>query len=283
MRLDAGEIRNWAALRRHYEVERELADRLRAAPPVGRLGLYRDVYNELFRRVPDHPQNSRKVDPSRQEQKTAWQLRMLSPFLTPETVFLEVGAGDGHLTAAVATRVRRAYALDVSDVISQTPGRPANLSPVLSDGVSIPVPAGSVDVSYSNSLIEHLHPDDAAAQLANILVALAPGGVYICRTPHRFAGPQDISRYFDHEARGFHLKEYTYAELRRLFRRTGFAETSPRVRYKGPGVGVPEMVFLPMEATLGSFPRAVRGWIARRRALRSLFDGVMIVGRKAGQ
>jgi hypothetical protein len=43
------------------------------------------------------------------------------------------------------------------------------------------------------------------------------------------------------------------------------------------------MVFLPMEATLGSFPRAVRGWIARRRALRSLFDGVMIVGRKAGQ
>src|SRR5712692_8694627 len=49
-------------LYRHYEIERELADQLRAAPPELRKELYRTVYNELFRRVPDHPQLTRKHD-----------------------------------------------------------------------------------------------------------------------------------------------------------------------------------------------------------------------------
>jgi SAM-dependent methyltransferase len=280
MQSTVGVTRSRSSLQRQYEIERELADRLRAAPQCRRLGMYGEVYNELFRRVPDHPQNLRKTDPSRQQQQTAWQLHLLSPFLNPDTVFLEVGAGDGHLTMAVAARVRHAYAVDVSDVISTASGRPSNLSLVLSDGVSIPVPPGSVNVAYSNSLIEHLHPEDAADQLRNILTALAPGGVYICRTPHRFAGPQDISRFFDSEPRGFHLKEYTYAELRRLFRQTGFAGTSTRLRFRGAGIGVADRVFLPMEGSLGLLPRAVRGWIARRRVFRPLFDAVTIVGRK---
>ena len=84
---------------------------------------------------------------------------------------------------------------------------------VLSDGVSVEVPAASVTLAYSNQLMEHLHPDDALVQLRNIVRALAPGGLYV-RHPNRLTGPHDISMYFDRVATGFHLKEYTATESR---------------------------------------------------------------------
>ena len=55
----------------------------------------------------------------------------------------------------------------------------ANLDIVITDGVSLPVEPGSVDVAYSDQLMEHLHPDDAVAQLENVVRAIRPGGVYI--------------------------------------------------------------------------------------------------------
>jgi predicted SAM-dependent methyltransferase len=41
------------------------------------------------------------------------------------------------------------------------------------------VRAESVDLAYSNQLMEHLHPDDASEQLANVYRALKPGGVTV--------------------------------------------------------------------------------------------------------
>jgi hypothetical protein len=55
--------RTRAQLREHYEVERELADALRRAGPHERRSLYATLYDELFRRVPHHPQLTRKVTP----------------------------------------------------------------------------------------------------------------------------------------------------------------------------------------------------------------------------
>ena len=54
-------LRTDADIESHYRVEVELAGRLRAAPRAERLGLYGAVYDELFRRVPTHPQLTRKV------------------------------------------------------------------------------------------------------------------------------------------------------------------------------------------------------------------------------
>src|SRR5262249_11201815 len=152
--------RDAAALRRHYFVERELADRLRAATFEERKSLYRAVYNELFERVPDHPQHSRKADPRGHRALTEEQLRLLRPFLRPDAVCVEVGAGASHRAMAVARFVRRVYAVDVSDVISGTASPPDNFALVLSDGVNLAVPAGTVHVAYSNMLLEHLHPED---------------------------------------------------------------------------------------------------------------------------
>ena len=43
-------------LRQHFEIERELAAKLKNASAAERKSLYNEVYDELFRRVPDHPQ-----------------------------------------------------------------------------------------------------------------------------------------------------------------------------------------------------------------------------------
>ena len=118
------------------------------------------------------------------------------------------------MSLEMARLVKQVYAIDVSKEMTKGLVFPANFHLILSDGIGIPVPANSIDVAYSNNLVEHLHPDDAVEQLRNIHQALAPGGVYICVTPNRLKGPHDVSKYFDTVATGFHLKEYTVSELK---------------------------------------------------------------------
>lgn len=210
----------------HYEIEKELATRLKRASPEERRQRYGTLYDELLERVPYHPQLTLVDSPKQAQKKVARQLRILDKYLRPETVFLEVGAGDCRLAIEVARRVRKVYAVDVSRHLTDQSIFPNNFELIISDGVSIPVPAEHVSIAYSYQLMEHLHPDDAAEQLRNIYKALAPGGAYICITPNRLMGPHDISKYFDETATGFHLREYTSAELANLFRNIGFSKTN---------------------------------------------------------
>lgn len=209
-------------IREHYEVEKELAERLRNARRGERRRLYSKLYDELYERIPHHPQLMRKDNRESRKRAVAAQVKILSRFLTPETTFLELGPGDCMLSFEVAKRVQKVYAIDVSDEITKSFEQPPNFELILSDGSSIDVPSGSVDVAYSNQLMEHLHPEDAVDQVRGVYNALIPGGIYICITPHRFSGPHDISRYFDDVATGFHLKEYTHRELYDLLKKVGF-------------------------------------------------------------
>jgi len=209
-------------IREHYEVEKELAERLRNARRGERRRLYSKLYDELYERIPHHPQLMRKDNRESRKRAVAAQVKILSRFLTPETTFLELGPGDCMLSFEVAKRVQKVYAIDVSDEITKSFEQSPNFELILSDGSSIDVPSGSVDVAYSNQLMEHLHPEDAVDQVRGVYNALIPGGIYICITPHRFSGPHDISRYFDDVATGFHLKEYTHRELYDLLKKVGF-------------------------------------------------------------
>jgi SAM-dependent methyltransferase len=274
-------VRDEQALRRHYEVERELANRLRRAGPEERLVLYRSVYNELFQRVPDHPQLSRKQGGPLQRDATARQMALLRRFLRPDHVFLEIGAGDCHLAKTVSAEVRHVYAVDVSDEISGGNVRPPNFSLIVTDGIRIDVARASVDVAYSHQLMEHLHPDDAAAQLKQVYQALRPGGVYVCTTPHRFSGPHDVSKHFDSVAQGFHLKEYSYGDLRRIFRQTGFSRTRAWAGIKGRFFWLPNALTSLAEGSLRIWPANLRKRIACLAPFRPLFDSVTIVGQKS--
>ncbi len=219
-------------IRAHYEIEVKLADRLREASPDQRRGLYGRVYDELFGHVPDHPQLTRRAEPADQTGHASEQVGLLRQFLPPGGTYVEIGAGDCATVRLVAAFAKSVRAVDVSAEIMPA-DLPRNVEVALTDGVSIPVPPGSADLIYSNQLMEHLHPDDAHEQLRNIAQSLKPGGRYICITPNRLTGPHDISRGFDRHARGFHLHEYTHAELTRACLDAGFRRVRVLERPRG--------------------------------------------------
>jgi len=271
-------MRSREELEQHYRIERELAERLRHADRAERALLYGRVYDELFQRVPLHPQLARREDETARALAVAERLALLQRFLRPETVFLEIGAGDSSLSRRVARSVKFCYALDVSREILRT-ATDSNMRTILSDGCSIPVPPGSVTLAYSYQVMEHIHPDDAVEQLQNIFRALAPGGIYLCVTPSRLNGPHDVSRYFDSIASGFHLKEYTFTELAELFRRAGFRNATPYVGISHHYFSPPLPLLIAFEAFLERLPAGLRRRFGNVRGLRNLLF-VSLAGRK---
>jgi SAM-dependent methyltransferase len=278
--IPESESRTLDQLREHYHVEKELSNRLRFAPSDERRELYKSVYDELLRRVPTHPQATRRdADPAVAAAAVAAQVEILAPFLRPESTFLEVGAGDCALAAAIAPRVGKVYAVDVSEEVTRGVALPAGVEVRLSGGTDIPVPAGSVDLVYSNQLMEHLHPDDALEQVRNIYDCLRPGGAYLCITPHRLTGPHDISAYFDDTPSGFHLKEYTISELVSLFSRIGFSSVRVLVGARGRFVSMRPVLAETLEAVLARLPVHTRRSLARRLHLNVVL-GIRVLARK---
>jgi SAM-dependent methyltransferase len=266
-----GDDRSAAQLRQHYEVEKELANRLRNAPRAERAFLYSSLYDELYRRVPDHPQLTRKTFPETRAAAINAQMSLLRRFVNKDSSFLELGPGDCALSCAVAKWVRHVYAIDVSEEITRNTNRPTNFKLVLSDGSSVPLPPGTIDVAYSNQLMEHLHPEDAVEQLRNIYEVLAPGGIYVCCTPNRLGGPWDISMHFDPVASGFHMREYTYAELYRLFRDAGFRRIRGILAVRGRYLQIPIQVMCVIERILGMLPyKKISGYLPFRLLLEEL-------------
>jgi len=213
-----------ARLRDFYDIEKELAARLRDAPKEERRHLYTSLYDELYRRVPYHPQLQIKDSAELSRASVRRQVKFLGPFVRPDMTFLEIGPGDCALSIEMARRVRQVIAVDVSNEITKKVSLPANLDLRLSDGCNIPTLQSSVDVVYSNQLLEHLHPDDALEQIREIFDCLAPGGKFVCVTPNKLSGPHDVSRAFATEPCGFHLKEYSITELAEILRGAGFRQ-----------------------------------------------------------
>jgi SAM-dependent methyltransferase len=277
---EPADTRSPERVREHYVIERELADRLRRAGSAERTTLYRSVYDELFQRVPDHPQLTRRADATAQAAAVDGHLRLLRPYLRPGCSFLELGPGDCALARAVAEVAGAVYAVDVSVEITRLADRPPNLQVILSDGREVPVPPGSIDVAYSDQLLEHLHPDDAPVQVAGVYRALAPGGCYVCLTPNRLTGPHDVSMYFDDEARGLHLREYTTQELARLFHEAGFVRVQTLVRTRWRAFALPVWTIAVLERTLEALPGRSGRALARGFPLSKLL-GCVIVAWKA--
>ncbi len=267
-------------VREHYEIEKALASRLREGTPDERKQLYGRLYDELYRRVPHHPQLTRKVSPEETQRSVNQQLSFLNRFIGNDTVYLEVGSGDCALTFEVAKRVRKSVGIDVSAEIMPSHRCPDNLELILSDGTSIPVPPGSIDIVYSNQLMEHLHPDDARTQLVNLSRALRPGGLYVCVTPNRLTGPHDISRGFDAVATGFHLREYTITELIDLFHDCGFDPVIIYSSVRAHPFRVPRRLVLAFERWLLRQPPE-RARALLRGPLRRLIDNCRLVAVKS--
>ena len=279
LQIPQTETRSFERVKDHYLIEKELAARLRSSTRAERRHLYTSVYDELFQRVPDHPQLALKKEERYRRREVRNRMQLLHRYLRTQTSFLEIGPGDCALSVRVARRVRRVFAVDVSREIGTGVRLLKNLELAISDGCSIPVPAGSIDVAYSDQLMEHLHPDDAAEQLANIYGALAAGGRYVCITPNRWSGPHDVSRYFDEVATGLHLREYTVGELAQMFSASGFRRIRALIGGGAWHVTLPAVFVITVETVLGVLPPEFGRTLARRLPLR-LILGAKLVARK---
>jgi SAM-dependent methyltransferase len=251
-------------IRRHYEIEVELAARLRQAERGERQRLYGELYDELFTRVPWHIQHRRRDDRRGREVTNARLRSFLSPWLTPTATVLEIGAGDGAFARELAAQVVRAYALDVSAKVTDGTGEPPNYEFLVSDGTSIPLPDGSVDLVFSNQLVEHIHPDDLSEHLIQVRRVLRRGGRYLAITPNRLSGPHDISGRFHDEPQGLHLREFACADLAEDLRRAGFEDIRQVIRISGRPVVLPVAVPAALEAAIRVLPRRWQRRVAAR-------------------
>jgi SAM-dependent methyltransferase len=270
-KLLPGETRTFEQLREQYEIEKELANRIRQSPRGERAALYAEVYGELFRRVPHHPQWT-KQNTSRRERAVAEQMAVLAPYLKSGLTFLEAGAGDCAVSLRAAQIVRQVYAVEVSgDLLGRAPA-PENFRLVLTQGCDIALPDDSVDLVYSYQLMEHIHPEDALDQLAEIKRILRPGGRYLCVTPNRLSGPHDISWYFDDAATGLHLKEYSIGDLASLFRKAGFRRVEVDRRFRSRRFRLPVAPLALLERGIEALPRTFRRRLVQSRAVAFLLN-----------
>jgi SAM-dependent methyltransferase len=266
------ETRTREQLRHHYEVEKELADRLRRSTRTERTALFKTLYNELFARVPDHPRLVRRETAETTRRATAARMALLKPFLGGVDTFLEIAPGDCRLAYEVCRSVRQVIGVDISDQSGLDANRPANFRLAVYDGYHLDLPKESIDLAFSYQFLEHLHPEDVADHLRLVQGLLKPGGLYVISTPHRFSGPHDVSAHFTPEPTAFHLKEWTYGELVREMRAAGFRQVHTYRLGRPRRCAVWNAATLAAESILGRFPRGLRKRLSAR-----LFQHVTVV------
>ena len=211
------------------------------------------------------------MDKEKRLQIVSRQITALNNYLKPEDVFLEIGAGDCALSLQLCNIQKRVFAVDVTKQIPLNTNLPNNFNFVLSNGNFINVPSESIDIAFSNHVMEHIHPDDVIEQLKSIYNVLRPKGIYIIYTPHRYTGPHDISKYFDETATGFHLKEYTNTELYHILRAVGFSKINymtQNEKYRNRPIW-PSIL---LESTMAALPQVYKKTVSNKPFLKKLIN-----------
>jgi SAM-dependent methyltransferase len=167
----------------------------------------------------------------------------------------------------------------VSEELTRKIPKSEKFEVLLSNGCDVPLPDNSIDLAFSFQVIEHIHPDDVVDQLKDLYRALKPGGIYYCITPNRLAGPNDISRDFDREATGLHLKEYSVTDLLKLFRSIGFRRVWIERMFKGYRCPSPILPARILESILECLPWSLRTPLTRSYLMTRLLN-VSVVGKK---
>jgi ubiquinone/menaquinone biosynthesis C-methylase UbiE len=276
-----GDKRSSERITVHYQLERRLSDTMRGSTREQReAGLYGELYDELIGSLEDHPRKAVNAgeEPAHPEGYIVRQAAMVIREVDANDVFLDIGGGDCRLALAVAPHVAKTIVVDVSDALVPTDHGVRNFEFVKTRGVDIPLPTESVSFIYSNQVMEHLHPEDAIAQLRELYRVLKPGGRYLLRTPNRVTGPHDVSKYFDDVARGTHMKEYTYASLSEVLRDAGFTHPTIIIAPRAYRFcTMPRTVALILEAIFSAVPRSLHTYVCRSRVGRTLLGITMMV------
>jgi SAM-dependent methyltransferase len=249
---------------KHYLVEKEIAERLKAASREERKRIYATMYDELFAKVPDHPRLTRRTSEEMTRRVNADKLSLVEKFLRDTDVFLEFAPGDCRFSFSVARRVERVIAVDISDQRNPEDPVPENFELIIYDGYDLgAVKSDSIDIAFSDQLIEHFHPEDTRLHFELILRILKPGGKYVFRTPHALTGPHDVSAHFSDEPEGLHLKEWVYGEMLEMVRSVGYSGLRAYWHKRRISVWLPLFYHLGCEKILRLLPKRIAGRLAR--------------------
>ena len=215
---------------RHYQVEKEYARRILETPKGSdeRRQVFRQAYSDVIGNIIE------KYNPGGGEtgytDMVVGMVRVLHALQGNRTAsVLDLGCGSGHLVVALTKANYDAYGIDVSEAsIAEAKQDLASLG--RSDRVKHAdvldySPPAKFDIIVMDNVIEHLVPDETSDILAKCYEMLAPDGYLVVLTPHAFAGPHDISRYFvpfGSKAEGFHLKEFSFTEMDECLKVSGF-------------------------------------------------------------
>jgi SAM-dependent methyltransferase len=259
-------------VKNHYLAEKAIAEKLKKAGREERKTFYRSMYEELFMSVPDHPRLTRRGSPEMTARKNREKYSMVGRLLDGRSVFVEFAPGDCKFAIDVSKKVKAVYALDISDQRDPGDENPDNFDFILYDGFDTDkVAPGSADMVFSDNLIEHLHPEDVKNHFELAYRMLRPGGRYIFRIPHAMSGPHDVSMFFSSVPRGFHLKEWTYSEIRKEILSAGFSNLYAYWQAKCLCVKMPYGYFEALERLLG---RLGDGRLKVRLAIKALIPCV---------
>ena len=261
----------------HFLLERDLANELRNSSAIDRKILYQKLYNKLFSTFPEIATN---LDSS-EDDRIAWQMKLISHLYDKEKVFLEIGAGDCLLSKQLAKHFKKIVAYEVASSIPFIEDKPDNLEIKIFNGVDMSMEKNSVDIIYSNQVFEHLHTDDVAPILSAYHTFLKEQGKLVVITPHKLTGPHDISRYFTDDAQGFHMKEYTYKDMKSVLKAGGFNKIKGYVGYSKWGyMGININLLILVEKIYRVFPRSLRKKIRGSSVIFNFF-GIKIIADKA--
>jgi hypothetical protein len=254
MRLPAN--RSFEQIMNHYLVEKSIANRLKESNHEERKLIYNTMYEELFNKVPDHPRLTQRNSEELSERANQEKFSLIYRFLDKSSVFVEFAPGDCKFAFEVANHVNNLYGIDISDQHSPTDNIPENFELIVYDGYNLDnIESNSIDLVFSDQLIEHFHPEDTKLHFELVQRILKVRGKYIFRTPHSLSGPYDVSAFFCDEAECFHLKEWTYTEIKTMLTNLKYSDFRTRWRGKGIDLRLPYSYFAVCEQILGLFPK----------------------------
>ena len=146
--------------------------------------------------------------------------RYFKKFLEKKDLVLDIGCGDGKLTALLAPHVKKVvgldhqqFPLDMAQVLLEGNGI-TNVEFVQCDAVALDFKENTFDKITCFDMIEHIPQKDAEVLVQNIIRILKPGGWLCLTTPNR----KDLTnRIFGNQLIEKHYHEYTVEELQNLF------------------------------------------------------------------
>lgn len=248
--------RNYEQIMNHYLVEKSIAERLKKSNREERKLIYKTMYEELFSKVPDHPRLIRRNSEQLTAKANKNKISLIHRFIDKSSEFIEFGPGDCRFAYKVANHVKNVYGIDIYDQLNPTDNVPGNFQLIVYDGYNLDeIASNSIDIVFSDQLIEHFHPEDTKLHFKLVHRVLKPGGKYIFRAPHPLSGPHDVSVYFCDEAEGLHLKEWTYTEIKEMLMDLEYSNFHTRWRVKGIDLKLPYSYFAMCEQILGLFPK----------------------------